>query len=107
MGHHRPELPGREMGRGTYHRRWDIQDGNWQIGRWEEELPQEMGHPRWELADREMGRGITTGDGTSKMRRWDIQDGNWQAELGELPARETGRGIYRRQVGRWEEEFTT
>ena len=86
MGHPRPELPGTEMGRGIYHRRWDIQDGNWQIGRWEEEF--------------------TTGDGTSKMRRWDIQDGNWQAELGELAARETGRGIYRRQVGRWEEEFT-
>ena len=75
------------MGRGIYHRRWDIQDGNWQIGRWEEEF--------------------TKGDGTSKMRRWDIQDGNWEAELGELAARETGRGIYRRQVGRREEEFTT
>ena len=37
---------GREMGRGIYHRRWDIQDGNWQIGRWEEEF--------------------TAGDGTSK-----------------------------------------
>jgi hypothetical protein len=38
MGHPRPELPGREMGRGIYHRRWVIQDGNWQIGRWEEEF---------------------------------------------------------------------
>ena len=47
MGHPRPELPGREMGRGIYHRRWDIQDGK--------------------LADREMGRGIY-------HRRWDIQD---------------------------------
>ena len=41
------------------------------------------------------------------MRRWDIQDGNWQAELGELAARETGRGICHRQVGRWEGEFMT
>ena len=69
-------------------RRWDIQGGNWQIGRREQEftagdgtskvgtgrqgdgkrnLPLEMGHPRWELADREMGRGIY-------HRRWDIQD---------------------------------
>ena len=90
------------MGRGIYHRRWDIQDGTWQVGRWEEEfttgdgtllmgtgrqgdgkrnLPQEMGHPRWDLAGRETGRGIY-------HRRWDIADGNWQ-------------------VGRWEEEFTT
>ena len=47
MGHPRWELAGRETGRGIYHRRWDIQDGNWQVGRWEEEF--------------------TTGDGTSKM----------------------------------------
>ena len=81
--------------------RWDFQDGNWQVGRREEEftmtgtskmglagretgrgfLPQEMGLPRWELAGRETGRGIY-------HMRWDIQDGNWQ-------------------VGRREEEFTT
>jgi len=47
MGHPKWELAGREMGRGIYHRRWDIQDGNWQVGRREEEF--------------------TTGDGTSKM----------------------------------------
>jgi hypothetical protein len=28
MGHPRLELAGRETGRGIYHRRWDIQDGN-------------------------------------------------------------------------------
>ena len=43
---------GRETGRGIYHRRWDIQDGNWQVGRREEEFT------RWELAGRETGRGI-------------------------------------------------
>ena len=32
------ELAGRETGRGIYHRRWDIQDGNWQVGRREEEF---------------------------------------------------------------------
>ena len=100
--HPRWELAGGETGRGIYHRRWDIQDWNWQVGRREEvfttgdgtskmgtsrwgdgkrNLPQEMGHPRWELAGRETGRGIY-------HRRWDIQDGNWQ-------------------VGRREEEFTT
>ena len=102
MGLPRWELAGRETGRGIYHRRWDFQDGNWQVGRREEEfttgdgtsrmgagrqgdgkrnLPQEMGLPRWELAGRETGRGIY-------HRRWDFQDGNWQ-------------------VGRREEEFTT
>ena len=101
MGHPRWELAGRETGRGIYRRRWDIQGGNWQAGRQEEEftagdgtskvgtgrqgdrkrnLAQEMGHPRWELAGRETGRGIY-------RRRWDIQGGNWQA-------------------GRQEEEFT-
>ena len=95
-------MAGSEMGRGIYHRRWDIQDGNWQVGRREEEfttgdrtskmgtgregdgkrnLPQEMGLPGREMAGSEMGRGIY-------HRRWDIQDGNWQ-------------------VARWEEEFTT
>ena len=82
MGHPRWELAGRETGRGIYHRRWDIQDGNWQVGGdGKRNLPQEMGHPGWELAGRKTGRGIY-------HRRWDIQDGNWQ-------------------VGRREEEFTT
>ena len=55
MGHPGWELAGRETGRGIYHRRWDIQDGNWQVGR--------------------RGRGIY-------HRRWDIQDGNWQVGTG-------------------------
>ena len=62
VGHPRWEVAGREMGRGIYHSRWElagretgrgilpqemgIQDGNWQIGRREEEF--------------------TAGDGTSK-----------------------------------------
>ena len=84
---------------GLYRRRWDIQGGNWQVGRWEEEF--------------------TAGDGTSKMRRWDIQDGNWQAELAsreqqemghprwEVAGRETGRGILPQEMGhlRWELEM--
>ena len=47
MGLPEREMAGSEMGRGIYHRRWDIQDGKWQVVRWEEEF--------------------TTGDGTSKM----------------------------------------
>ena len=38
MGHPWWELAGREMGRGIYHRRWDIQDGNWQVGKREDEF---------------------------------------------------------------------
>ena len=41
------EAAGNEMGRRIYHRRWDVQDGKWQVMRWEDEF--------------------TTGDGTSKM----------------------------------------
>ena len=41
------EEAGNEMGRQIYHRRWDVQDGQWQVMRWEDEF--------------------TTGDGTSKM----------------------------------------
>ena len=108
MGLPRWELAGRETGRGIYHRRWDIQDGNWQVGR---------------LAGREAGR--ETGR-EIYHRRWDIQDGTWQVgrQVGrreeelrwELAGRETGRGIYHMtwdfqdgnwQVGRREEEFTT
>ena len=81
MGLPRLELAGRETGRGFSHRRWDFQDGNWQVGRREEEFTQEMGHPKWELAGKVTGRGIY-------HRTWDIQDGNWQ-------------------LGRREEEFTT
>ena len=81
MGLPRWELAGRETGRGIYHRRWDIQDGNWQVGDGKRNLPQEMGLPRWELAGRETRKGIY-------HMTWDFQDGNWQ-------------------VGRREEEFTT
>jgi len=47
MGLPRWELAGREAGRGIYHVTWNFQDGNWQVGRREDEF--------------------TTGDGTSKM----------------------------------------
>ena len=47
MGRLRCEVAGNEMGRRIYHRRWDVQDGKWQVMRWEHEF--------------------TTGDGTSKM----------------------------------------
>ena len=82
MGHPKWELAGRETGRGIYHRRWDIQNGNWQVGRREEEFTTGDGTSKdgnWQ--GRETGRGIY-------HRRWDIQDGNWQ-------------------VGRREDEFTT
>ena len=108
MGHSIWELAGRETGRGIYHRRWDIQDGNWQVGDGKRNLPQEMGHPRWELAGRETGRGIY-------HMTWDIQDRDGTSKW-ELAGRETGRGIYHTrwdfqdgiwQVGRREGEFTT
>ena len=47
MGRPRLEVAGNEMGRRIYHRRWDVQDGKWQVMRLEDEF--------------------TTGDGTSKM----------------------------------------
>jgi len=47
MGRLRWEVAGNEMGRRIDHRRWDVQDGKWQVMRWEHEF--------------------TTGDGTSKM----------------------------------------
>ena len=122
MGLPRPELAGREETCTTA-------GGNWQVGRWEKNLPQEMwhprpeppgremGHPRWELADREMGRGIYRRRWDIQGRRiyhmtWDFQDRNWQVgrreedlprEVGhprwEVAGREMGRGIYH---SRWE-----
>ena len=113
MGLPRPELAGRETGRGIYRGR--------------------LGHLRWELAGREMGRGIyCTGDGTkvgtrqgdrkrnlTAGRNWQVgrreeefTAGGWASW--ELAGRETGRGIYRGrlgiqggnwQAGRQEEEF--
>ena len=47
LGRPRWEVAGKEMGRRIYHRRWDVQDGKWQVMRWEDEF--------------------TTGDGTPKM----------------------------------------
>ena len=102
MGRPRWEVADNEMGRRIYHRRRDVQDGKWQVMRWEDEvttgdgtskmgsgrqwvgktnLPQEIGRPRWEMAGNEMGRRIY-------LKRWDVQDGKWQ-------------------VMRWEDEFTT
>ena len=54
MGPPRPELAGRETGRGIYHMTWDFQGRNW---RREEEFTA-GGWASWELAGREMGRGI-------------------------------------------------
>ena len=126
MGHPRWELADREMGRGIYRRRWDIQGRRiYHMGLLRPELAgRETGrgiyHSRWELAGRETGRGIY-------RRRWDIrdiqgrriyhmtwdfQDRNWQVgrreedlprEVGhprwEVAGREMGRGIYH---SRWE-----
>ena len=47
MGLPRWEVAGKEMGRRIYQRRWDVQDGKWQVMRWEDEF--------------------TTRDGASKM----------------------------------------
>ena len=38
MGRPRWEVAGNEMGRRIYHRRWDVQDGKWQVMRWEDEF---------------------------------------------------------------------
>ena len=102
MGLPRWEVADNEMGRRIYHRRWDVQDGKWQVTRWEDNLPQEMGRPRWEVAGNEMGRRIyhrrwarprweVAGNEMGRRichRRWDFQDGKWQ-------------------VMRWEDELTT
>ena len=76
MGLPRPELAGRETGRGftaaeVGHPRWEV------AGR---EMGRGIYHSRWELAGRETGRGILP-------QEMGIQDGNWQ-------------------IGRREEEFT-
>ena len=64
MGRPRCEVAGNEMGRRIYHRRWDVQDGKWQVIRWEDEFT-------WEVAGNETGRRIY-------HRRWDFRDGKWQ-----------------------------
>ena len=49
MGLPRWEVAGNELGRRIYHMRLDVQDGKWQVMRWEDE--------------------VATGEGTSKMGR--------------------------------------
>ena len=100
-------------------RRWDFQDGKWQVMRWmrwEDEftkgdgtskigrgrswdgktsLPQEMGRPRWEVAGNEMGR-------RTYHRRWDVQDAKWQVME---DAFTTGDGTSKMGSGRqWDEK---
>ena len=58
MGLLRPELAGREMGRGIYHMTWDFQGRNGTSKAGTGRLGGNMYHRRWELAGREMGRGI-------------------------------------------------
>ena len=38
MGRPRWEVAGKEMERRIYHRRWDVQDGKWQVIKWEDEF---------------------------------------------------------------------
>ena len=38
MGRLRWEVAGNEMGRRIYYRRWDVQDGKWQVMRLEDEF---------------------------------------------------------------------
>ena len=119
MGRPRWEVAGNEMGRRICHRRWDVQDGKWQVMRWEDKfttgdrtskmgngktnLPQEMGRPRWQVADNEMVRQIY-------HRRWDVQDGKRQVMRWE-DIFTTGDGTSRMgsawQLMRWEDEFAT
>ena len=66
MGHPRWELAGRETGRGIYHRRWDIQDGNWQVGDGKRNLPHDMGLPRARLEDFDPA----PGEGNPDIKLW-------------------------------------
>ena len=81
MGRPKWEVAGNEMGRRFYHRRWDVQDGMWQIMRWEDEFTTGDGTSKMEVAGNEMGRRFY-------HRRWDVQD-------------------LKLQVMRWEDDFTT
>ena len=94
MGLPRPELAGRETGRGIYHSRWEL--AGRETGRGI--LPQEMGHLRWELAGRETGRGIyrmqemghsretnLPHDMGLPRREWDFQGRNWQVGRKHVP----------------------
>ena len=80
MGLPRWEVAGNEMGRRIYHRRGDVQDGKWQVMRWEDEF--------------------TT-------RRWDVQDGKWQVmrwedefTTGDGMRKTTGNGTSKMGSGR-------
>ena len=123
MGLPRPELAGREETCTTAGREMgkEFTTGNWQVGRWEEELstgdgtskvgtgrqgdgkrnlPQEMGHPRETNLPHDMGlpRPELAGRETGRCYRggWGIQGGKWQEFT---PA----GGNW--QAGRREEEF--
>ena len=76
------------MGRWIYHRRWDVQDGKWQVMRWEDIFTAGDGTSKMGSAGSEMGRQVY-------HRRWDVQNGKWQVQDGKWPAM------------RWEDEFTT
>ena len=92
MGLPRWEVADKEMGRRTYHRRWDVQDGKWKVMRWmrladefttwhgtskmksgrswdgKTNLPQEMGRLRWEVA----GDGKTNLPQEMGLPRWEV-----------------------------------
>ena len=56
------------MGRRIYHRRWDVQDGKWQVMRWEDKFY----HKRWDFQDKKWQiirweDEFTTGNGMFKM----------------------------------------
>ena len=106
----RPELAGRETGRGIYRGR--LGSGNWQVGRWEEEfstgdgtsktgtgrqgdrkrnLPQEMGHSR------ETNLPHAGGNWQVGRREEEFTAGGWASW--ELAGREMGRGILPQEMG--------
>ena len=83
----------------------DVQDGKWQVMRWEDKFT--TGDGTSKMATGRLGDGeeeFTTGDGTSKMGTGRSGDGKRNLpQMGhprwELAGRETGRGIYHR---RWD-----
>ena len=81
MGLPRWEVAGNELGRRICHRRWDVQDGKWQVMRWEDEFTTR----RWIFQD---GKWQAMSWEEGFTRRWDVQDRKWQ-------------------VMRWEDEFAT
>ena len=79
---------GNEMGRRIYHRRCDVQDGKWQVMRWEDEFTTWHGTSK-------IGSGRYWDGKTIDHRRWDFQAGDGTSKMG------SGRQL------RWEDEFTT